>query len=527
MRRTQRQPHRRRQQHRGNGERDQHAIAVGLHQRFGGRLQIEQLDARCVHRARDRRRIAQAGHRYQRGGVTVAVHQQTADARGQRRAVEIAHGQRRRSARALDIDDEVLERIAAERGRGDGRIQRGAQGVWQRQPRLPRALGGGAGQHARRAVVAGHGIALDQRIQRRMQRLDPLQRVFDRRAADRQQITHVGRAERLAQVRVLGERVRRHRGEFRQIVLPERAGRERHHGNGQRGQRRELPGARTRHARDGFPHARQARRRSGVARCGVDQARQQETRGQCGHAQTRDGEHRKLLQPVHAGKQKRDISDAGRRDAGRQRGPDRARVRPWGNTGALMAEQVDRIILHHADQRETEGDGDAVHAFEQQRHRAQPRQPRAGERQHAEQRRAPAAVSDQQQQNQADAVDHADPRRFALSSAADLDRKRARAGEGHDRPAVAARIGKGGVDRAHRQLLSGGVEARGFGFDRQQRLASGPVEPHPVQALRRIGRLHRFGDAQRFEGGVGGQQRFDQPGGGRAEILHARLQRVA
>ncbi len=206
----------------------------------------------------------------------------------------------------------------------------------------------------------------------------------------------------------------------------------------------------------------QARRVGEVARRRVDQRRQQETRGQRGGAQAGDGEHRQLLQAVDAGEQEGHVGDAGRDHAGGQRRPQRARVVPRRHAGALVAEEVDRIVLHHADQGEAEGDGDAVHAVEQQRHRAQPGQPAAGQRQRAQQRHAsscgrPATAAARSRSMSTMPIQAGLALRCARRSP-----RRTRPGRSAAMraAAVATRGVERGVDRVDAPLLAGRIEAR-------------------------------------------------------------------
>ena len=143
---------------------------------------------------------------------------------------------------------------------------------------------------------------------------------------------------------------------------------------------------------------------------------------------------------------------------------------PRRHARALVAEQMDRIILDHADQGEAEGDGDAVHAVEQQRHRAQAGQPGAGQRQHAEHRHLPAAIGDHSNRIRPMRVDHADPLRLGLRCGR---RSRPRTRPGRSAPvvavAVAARPSRTSAWIASTaSLLAGGIETGRAGLRHQQ-----------------------------------------------------------
>ncbi len=453
--------------------------------------------------------------------MVVAFQQQPADGGRQRCAVEIMGRQRRRRARGLDIVDEAVERVGRERTAGDRAVEGTLQLAALGQPGLARALHRLAGQVARGGIETGDRPVRAQLGQRGLQAFQYLQCHFGIARFHRDEVTHVGRAEFAAQLRIARECGRRHGREARQVVLPERARRppgDRDRGGGEeviRGATQARP------AREPLPQFGQAQGVGSVARRGVDQARQQEARGQRGHAEASDGEHGQLLQAVDARNQEGEVGDAGRCHAGAQRRPQRARARPGRQAGALVREQVDRIVLGDADQGEAEGDGDAVHAIEEERDRGQSRQATARQRQAAEQRRLPAAVRQPQQQDENHAVDGADPTGFLRGAAADLHRERTRPAEGEATAAVAGHLREGGADRIDRGLLALGIETGGARFDRQQRFAPGAVEPDSVQALRCIRGLPGFRELECFQGGIARQQRLDQCGRGRPQVLHA------
>ena len=68
----------------------------------------------------------------------------------------------------------------------------------------------------------------------------------------------------------------------------------------------------------------------------------------------------------------------------------------------LVAEEVYRVVLGDADQRETESERNSVHGAEQRADRREAGEPRGHERQQSEQQDGQAAVGHEQQDHDAD-----------------------------------------------------------------------------------------------------------------------------
>jgi len=76
-------------------------------------------------------------------------------------------------------------------------------------------------------------------------------------------------------------------------------------------------------------------------------------------------------------------------------------------------------------------------------------------------------------------------------------------------------------------LLARRIEARRARLHREQRVATGAIEPHAMQALRPARGFPCFGEREGFQRRIARHQRFDERRRGRAEIFHARLQLLA
>ncbi len=83
------------------------------------------------------------------------------------------------------------------------------------------------------------------------------------------------------------------------------------------------------------------------------------------------------------------------------------------------------------------------------------------------------------------------------------------------------------AQRIDRELLSGRIEARHAGLRDQQRGIPGRVEPYIEQLLGLVRAVPSFQDLEQFQGRIARQQRCEQGGGGRGEILFALLQLLA
>jgi hypothetical protein len=150
----------------------------------------------------------------------------------------------------------------------------------------------------------------------------------------------------------------------------------------------------------------------------------------------------------------------------------------------LVTEEMDRIVLGHADQRETEGEGDAVHGAENRADRSQPGNSRADERQQSEHQHRYAAVSDQQQDHHADDIEAADPLRLSLRAL--LHEHGERPGPARLEPQVA--VGTRILERTPQHVgglaLALRVESRRTRLRDEQRLFSRRAEPDVVEQLR-------------------------------------------
>ena len=188
---------------------------------------------------------------------------------------------------------------------------------------------------------------------------------------------------------------------------------------------------------------------------------------------------------------------------------------------APMTEQVQRIILRDADQREPESKCDAVHGAEQRAHHGQAGEPRAGERQHTEHDAADAAIRDQQQQDHADGSRRAEGLR--LSARARFHQHRELAGAAHCHPhgRAAWHCGEGTGELLKRGSLTVWIECRRLGFGNQQCAPSAAIEPDVVLAPRFLHRLPALQKLQHFQRRIARQPRLEEAAGRRREIASA------
>ena len=318
-RRAQRDPHRRRQQ--------QRAPAPAPTARARGTAATSDSEAclrssnwaplRAAPRVRPRRDRRSPLKRHQRGGVAAARRSSRPStlaasgvpARSRARQCGCAagarrhrRGNRRRHRRGTGASASAASSAARKR-----------RGV--RQLCLPRALRRRAGQVARGQVVAGDRAVGDAGARSAgTQTFGCLQRGLG--VACLQRDARSARPARRVRSRSCASRASASAGtgvSLRQVVLPERAGRERGHRDRDRGEHRPAPSAAAAAARSATTAA-PARAESAASRgAGSISAGSTKRVASAAVAEAGDGEHRQLLQAVDAGHQEGHVGDAGRR----------------------------------------------------------------------------------------------------------------------------------------------------------------------------------------------------------------------
>jgi hypothetical protein len=114
----------------------------------------------------------------------------------------------------------------------------------------------------------------------------------------------------------------------------------------------------------------------------------------------------------------------------------------------LVAEEVHRVVLRDADERESESEGDAVNRARQRADRCEAGEARTCERQQAEYKQAQAAIRDQQQNHHADRRKSSEP--LGLCLGALLHEHREGAGSADREPK--RRLGADRLKRCHKDV---------------------------------------------------------------------------
>ena len=186
-----------------------------------------------------------------------------------------------------------------------------------------------------------------------------------------------------------------------------------------------------------------------------------------------------------------------------------------------MAEQADGIFLGNTKQGEAEGERDAMHLGEDHGNRGNTGKCTRGNRQGRQAEHGNAAISEQQQDDEADRADAAQPFRFAARAGIDQHGEIARPAD--HQPGICGRRlvrGKGRFDRRNRFALRGRIETGGMRLHQQQGLALGR-KPDAIAQQRLLWRRPLLGEFHDLERGVAWQDRLEQGCRRRAEILHA------
>ncbi len=190
----------------------------------------------------------------------------------------------------------------------------------------------------------------------------------------------------------------------------------------------------------------------------------------------------------------------------------------------LVAEEVHRIVLGHADQREAERERDAMHGTEHGAHGREAGQPGAGERQQAEHEQPGTAVRDEQQHCHAECREAPKPLRLALGAFLHQHRECARAARHQLERRIGADLFEGALQHVGGLALALWIEAGRAGLSHKQRLPAGRVEPHVVQQMWLARWLPRLGELQQLERWVARQPRLQEARGGRGEVTQPFLE---
>jgi hypothetical protein len=372
-------------------------------------------------------------------------------------------------------------------------------------------------------IVSADRVPRDQRSQAWIECFQPLQGSVTVCCVDGEQVAHVRSAELRAQSCVLHQQIFGNGREAGEIVLPEALRRQYDHRERDDGDDHADP-AHPRQHFDLLPQPDEEARVAEILRGAIHQRRQSEARRQSGNRERRDGEARELGQADDTRKEEREVSDARARDAGRERRPKMTRNLHGIFARSPMTQQMHRIVLRDADQREAEGERDSMHRAEQRAHGSQTREACTRERQYAEHDAAEATVGNQQQQ------DHPDCRRctqsLRLSSCVLLDHHREFAGtaEGRLHRHSAGCALQRDVQLPQRLSLAIRIERRCLRFGDQQRAATAAIEPDVVLAPRFLHRLPALQQLEHFQRRIARQPRFEEAAGGRCEIASSRQQ---
>ena len=152
-----------------------------------------------------------------------------------------------------------------------------------------------------------------------------------------------------------------------------------------------------------------------------------------------------------------------------------------------------------------------------------PARPPLSDRQRGEQQRCDAAIREQQQHDESDRADRTDAVRFGARLRVDQHREIAGAADHEARGAGVCQRVERMFERGDRGALRRRIEARATGLGKQQRGAVGR-EPDSVAQRGRMRRRPALGQGQRFQGRIAREQRLEQAGRGRGEVLEPLLE---
>ncbi len=184
-----------------------------------------------------------------------------------------------------------------------------------------------------------------------------------------------------------------------------------------------------------------------------------------------------------------------------------------------MAEEMNRVVLRHTDERGAERQRDAMNRAEHRAHSGQPHNASAGDGQGPEHHDGGASVRKEQQHDEPDGIDRAEQRGFGLRAALHQHGERAGPAHDHARRGRRARLREMLLQCGGRFFLAVRIERGGFRRRNEDGAAPRAVEPHIELLLRLLRGLPGFGELEHFECRVARDQRLEDAAGRRRQIL--------